>query len=232
MTKISISVTSDTVCPWCYVGRRQLQRAQGLWLQQDANSGDSFSVTFVPYQLEPTWPQGPDSSRNKQQFYNGKFGPQHTRLIQQRLENIGSQLGINFRWGGRIGNSKDSHRLIHLAKSYGNSVELAVVDGLFAAYFEKEQDITSHDILRHVATRAGIPAQDFQDAIVHGDKGGAEVDEATTLARSSGVTGVPFFNIQSRFHVSGALDAKDFLKIFQKVKAHEGGSPVSDTELD
>ncbi|PHH64298.1 hypothetical protein CDD81_4782 [Ophiocordyceps australis] len=232
MTKFCISVTSDTVCPWCYIGRRQLQRAQSLWLQQAANTGDSFSVTFLPYQLEPAWPRGPDSSRDKQQFYSSKFGAQRTRLMQQRLDLVGSQLGISFRHGGRTGNSRDSHRLVHLAKAYGNGVELAVVDGLFAAYFEKEQDITSHHVLRDIATRAGIPAQDFQEELVDGDRGGAEVDAAASLARSRGITGVPFFDFQSRFHVSGARDAKDFLHIFEKIKAHENGQDVSDTELD
>ncbi|KAJ6441298.1 DSBA oxidoreductase [Purpureocillium lavendulum] len=220
MTHFRIAVTSDTVCPWCYVGRRQLQRAQQLWTQR--HPADTFAVTYQPFQLNPAWPKGPASSTDKQQFYHDKFGPERTRMVQQRLSAIGAELGINFRYGGRTGNTRDSHRLVHLAKRFGNDAELRVVDGLFAAYFEKERDITQVDTLREVAVEAGIPEADFQKAIVDSDEGGAAVDEAVVRARLEGVSGVPDYKIQDRFQVNGGQPAEAFVQIFEKVKALEG----------
>ncbi|ODA79083.1 hypothetical protein RJ55_04674 [Drechmeria coniospora] len=144
MTTFRITVTSDTVCPWCYVGRRQLQRAQQLWRQRYPDRADSFSVTYAPFQLNPTWPKGPASSKDKTQFYHEKFGPERTAMMQQRLSQFGREVGIVFKYGGRTGNTRDSHRLVHLAKRYGEEVELKTVDGLFAAYFENEKDITQY----------------------------------------------------------------------------------------
>ncbi|KAL7957885.1 hypothetical protein V8C34DRAFT_305271 [Trichoderma compactum] len=73
-----------------------------------------------------------------------------------------------------VGNSRDSHRLIHLAKKHGDDAELKVVDGLFAAYFENEKDNTDHDVLKGVAVGAGIPEAEFKKAIVESDEGGEE----------------------------------------------------------
>ncbi|KAM4064461.1 DSBA-like thioredoxin domain-containing protein [Hirsutella rhossiliensis] len=219
MTNFRITVTSDVACPWCYVGRRQLQQAQQLWFQKHPDSGDTFSVTYAPYQLNPGWPRGPGSSIEKQQFYDEKFGPGRIDMIHESLSKVGHQLGINFKYGGRTGNTRDSHRLIHLAKQYGPEVELKTIDGLFAAYFEHERDITTHETLQDIATQASIPVQDFKAAIVESDQGGAQVDKAVAQARSDGVSGVPDFQMQDRYRLSGANDPATFVRVFEKIKA-------------
>lgn len=221
MTNFRINVVSDTVCPWCYVGRRQLQEAIKLWNAKPAGANDTFTVAYLPYQLNPHLEKGPASSFDKQKYYEEKFGTARTAMMQQRLQQIGGELGINFKFGGRTGNTRDSHRLVRLAKDYGNEVELKTLDGLFAAYFENEKDITSYDTLRNVAVQAGIPEAEFQQGIIDSDKGGPEVDEEVAKARSGGVTGVPDFTIQDRFQWSGARDPEDFLAIFEKAKAFD-----------
>lgn len=214
MTAFRITVTSDTVCPWCYVGRRQLQRAQKLWQQKYPDNKDSFLVTYAPYQLNP---DAPAQSRDKQQFYLDKFGPERTAMMHKRLSAVGDQLGIHFKFGGKTGNTRDSHRLVQLAKRFGNDVELKTVDGLFAAYFEEERDITDHETLRAIAVAAGIPASNFQEAIVDGDEGGSEVDEAVQSARLNGVSGVPDYVIQGRYRINGGQDASVFVQVFEKI---------------
>ncbi|KAK2601588.1 hypothetical protein QQS21_004823 [Conoideocrella luteorostrata] len=219
MTAFRIAVTSDTVCPWCYVGRRQLQKAQRLWQQEHPQ--DSFTVTYSPYQLNPDSPSGPGHSIDKQQMYEKKFGAERTAMMQQRLSAVGNQLDINFKFGGKTGNTRDSHRLVQLAKQHGNEVELKVVDGLFAAYFEQEQDITAYETLRSVAKEAGIPAEAFEQGIVDGDEGGSEVDKAVVRARSEGVSGVPDYVIQGKYRINGGQDALVFVQAFEKIKELE-----------
>ncbi|PHH92926.1 hypothetical protein CDD83_3416 [Cordyceps sp. RAO-2017] len=221
MTNFRIAVTSDTVCPWCYIGRRQLQRAQQLWLQRHPDSGDTFSITYMPYQLEPGLPRGPSSSMDKQRFFDEKFGRKRTDWMYQAVDRVGREVGIDFKHGGRTGSTRDSHRLVQLAKRYGPEVELRTVDGLFAAYFEREMDITAYDTLRTVAINAGIPEDDFREAIVDGDYGGSQVDEATKKARLEGVSGVPDFTIQGMFSLGGANDPETFVDAFERVKALE-----------
>ncbi|KJZ77258.1 hypothetical protein HIM_03579 [Hirsutella minnesotensis 3608] len=221
MTNFRIVVTSDTVCPWCYVGRRQLQQAQALWLQKHPDGGDTFSVTYAPFQLNPAWPRGPGSSVDKQQFYQQKFGPARTEMIHKRLSAVGQQLGIDFKYGGRTGNTRDSHRLVQLAKGMGPEAELKVIDGLFAAYFEEEKDITAYETLQEVAAQAGIAESTFKKAIMESDEGGAQVDEAVLQARESGITGVPDFRIQDAFSLNGANDPAAFLQVFEEIKAVE-----------
>lgn len=221
MTKFKINVTSDTVCPWCYVGRKQLQAAEKLWHQRHPNSGDTFAISYRPFQLNPHWPKGPSSSTSKKSYYDQKFGPERIEMMQQRLSGVGNSVGINFKFGGQTGNSRDSHRLVWLAKKYGDEVEGTALDGLFAAYFENEADITDYATLKKVAVEAGIPEAEFQKAIVESDEGGPEVDQQVGEARLNGVTGVPDFVIQDRYRVHGANDPESFLQIFERVKAAE-----------
>jgi predicted DsbA family dithiol-disulfide isomerase len=158
---------------------------------------------------------------NKAQFYAEKFGPERTAMIHKRLRSAGEDTGIAFKFGGRIGNTRDSHRLIHLAKKYGEEMQLKTIDGLFSAHFENEGDITSYEVLRRIATDAGISNEVFQKAIVDSDEGGKKVEEQTANARAGGVNGVPYYKILGKFELSGARDITDFLRVFEKVKAIE-----------
>ncbi|CAM1502667.1 Fc.00g074430.m01.CDS01 [Cosmosporella sp. VM-42] len=221
MTQFKINVTSDTVCPWCYVGRKQLQTAERLWKQ--SHPDDTFAVSYLPYQLQPQWPKGPSSSTPKQQFYLEKFGAERTAMIHARLTEIGKSVGISFKYGGNTGNSRDSHRLVRLAKKYGHEVEGKALDGLFAAYFEKEGDITDYATLKSIAVEAGIPEDEFQKAIVDSDAGGADVDRDAAKARQNGVSGVPDFVIQDLYQLHGANEPESFLNVFQRIKAKEEG---------
>lgn len=232
MTNFRISVVSDTVCPWCYVGRKKLQLAQQLWHQQHPNSGDTFTVHYAPYQLNPDWPRGPGSSTDKEKYIAGKFGAARSGQIHAMLRQVGDQVGIDFKFGGMTGNTRDSHRLVHLAKAYGDDAELKTVDGLFAAYFENERDITDHATLKAIAAEAGIPEQDFQKAIVESDQGGKEVDSAAEHARLSGINGVPNYTVQDRFRLNGAREPSAFVSAFEKVKILEQGGEVSDDDDD
>ncbi|KAH7310653.1 DSBA oxidoreductase [Stachybotrys elegans] len=215
MTNFDISVVSDTVCPWCYVGYRQLEQAQKLWRQR--HPADTFSVRYLPYQLNPEAPRG--VSVDKQDFYAARFGAQRFAMMNQRLGLVGASLGIDFKFGGRTGNTFDSHRVIHLAQRLGGDMGLRTVEGLFEAYFEKERDITDLEVLRQVALAGGVPEEEFQKSIVESNGESAQVEKAIMEARRQGVSGVPDFTIQDRYRLGGAQSAEEFIEIFEKIKA-------------
>lgn len=221
MAVIKINVTSDTVCPWCYVGRKQLVLAKQLWLTQ--YPADTFAITYLPYQLNPQWPRGPGSSTSKREYYVQKFGAARLDAIHAHVARAGAAVGIAFSFGGNTGNTRDSHRLVRLSRGYGQDVQDRTIDGLFATFFEKEGDITDYAVLKKVAVEAGIPEADFQKTIVDSDGCGAEVDEDVRKSVLQSVTGVPDFMIQDKYHLAGANDIETFIRTFERVRVDEGG---------
>ena len=153
-----------------------------------------------------------------------RFGPDMYTAMQQRLALVGREEGISFGFDSKIGNTRDSHRLIQLGKIKGNDVENRVVSELFAMYFEGNGDITSHDHLIAAAEKAGIEKDEAREWL-ETDKGGKEVDAEVEQAYAKGIHGVPNFTINSKYEVDGAQDPQAFLEQFARVK--EGQSEPS-----
>ena len=143
-------------------------------------------------------------------------------MIFGRLSAVGKDVGINFRFGGKTGNTRDSHRLIQLGKTKSEEVQTRVVDELFASYFEREGDITSHEILLEAGVKAGLIEEEVKTWL-ESDRGGAEVDKEVTEAQLKGVSGVPNFVLQAKYEIGGAQDAEAFVEVFEKVKVMEEG---------
>ena len=94
-------------------------------------------------------------------------------MIIERLEAVGKEVGVNFSFGGKTGNTRDSPRVIAMAGQRGEQTQTKVVEALFAAYFENEQDITSHEVLKAAAVEAGITAQEIDGWLKGNDGGGS-----------------------------------------------------------
>lgn len=216
MTKYDISIVSDTVCPWCYVGKNRLDLAIKQHLS--TNPSDTFKTTWYPFYLNPDAPKSVD----KQAYYESKFGPQRTQVMQGHLARLGKQVGIDFAFGGKTGNTRDSHRLVQLGKTKGEEMQTKVVEQLFNAYFENAEDITQLDTLIARGVRAGLPEQEVREWMESG-KGGEEVDREVMQAQQKFVTGVPNFTVNGRFEVQGAEEPAAFLQVFGEVKDMEGG---------
>ncbi|KAI8622910.1 DSBA-like thioredoxin domain-containing protein, partial [Xylariaceae sp. FL1651] len=215
MTNFNIKIVSDTVCPWCYVGKKRLDRAIELYRKTyPAGRDDTFAISWAPFYLDPTSPAVgvPVKERMAQ-----KFGATRLEMIHQRLSTIGQEEGIKFTFAGRIGNTRDSHRLIQLGKTKGTEVENRVVMELFKSYFEGEGDITSHATLIAAAEKAGLAAAEVKEWLETG-KGGAEVDKEVQEAYANDIHGVPHFTIQGTHNIGGAQEAEVFMSTFAKIK--------------
>ena len=212
----------------CYVGKKKLDRAITLYQSLHSASDtqqDTFTITWHPYYLNPS---APTPAIDKRAFYVSKFGgPAQADRIFQKLDGIGKGVGINFRFGGLTGNTRSSHRLIQLAgdpssEKGGVEMQNRVVEQLFAAYFENEEDITDRDVLRARAVRAGLPEEQVRQWLEEGSNAGGEVvDREVEEARAEGVNGVPNFTLQGKYSISGAQDPETFVKNFQKIKEME-----------
>jgi predicted DsbA family dithiol-disulfide isomerase len=160
---------------------------------------------------------------DKAAYYKSKFGEDRTAMIFERLAQVGKDTGINFKFGGKTGNTRDSHRLIQLGKSKSPVVQTRVVEELFSAYFENEGDITSHDVLTKAGVKAGLEEKEVKEWLAS-DKGGKAVDEEVEQAQLNQISGVPNFTIQGKYEVGGAQDPGVFLRLFERIKATEQAS--------
>lgn len=137
--------------------------------------------------------------------------------MQGHLARLGKQVGIDFAFGGKIGNTRDSHRLIQLGKTKGETMQTKVVEQLFNAYFEANEDITQVETLIQQGVKAGLDEQEVRDWMANG-KGGSEVDKEVAMAQQKFVTGVPNFTINGKYEVQGAEEPAAFLQVFGEVK--------------
>lgn len=138
--------------------------------------------------------------------------------MQARLAQLGAAEGIAFKFGGKIGNTRDSHRLVELGRVRG--VQTRVVEELFRAYFEEERDVADGAVLREVGVRAGLEGGEVEGWL-EGGKGGEVVDGEVEAARRRFVTGVPHFTVNGRWEVGGAEEPASFLEVFEEVKRAE-----------
>lgn len=201
---ITIDITSDTVCPWCFIGKRHLNKAM------DASKDlYNFQVRWHPFLLNPS---APKEGIEKTVYWKQKFGNENVEPIISRVSKACQVVGIDFKSGGLTGNTLDSHRLIAFAGQQGLEKQDALVEELFLNYFTQQTYIGDRKVLLEAAEKVGITgAKEWLDDPNNGQK---EIDEELQkYARS--VTGVPHFLINEQYKLHGAQQSETFLRAFQ-----------------
>lgn len=140
--------------------------------------------------------------------------------ITKRVNQAGRGVGIEFKYGGKIGRTRDAHRLIWLSQTMDDrEVQERLVEKLFEAYHEKEMDVSDGLVLKELALEAGMGDEQL-DEILGSDVGGSLVDDEAEKNRAR-TNGVPIFVIQGKYRVEGAQDIQEFMELFVKVKEEE-----------
>jgi len=204
-----IDVISDTVCPWCFIGKRRLDRALAM------RDPGPVEIRWRPFQLNPAMA---DEGMDRDKYFAAKFGGVDRAERQyDRIRAAGREEGIEFRFDliGRIPNTVNSHRLLRLAERSGN--QNAVSDLLFDAYFLRGRNIGLDDELVEIARTAGMDADPVR-AYLAGEQDRAEILAQEDRARLNGINGVPCFVIEDQYAVSGAQSPEIFLQIFDLVR--------------
>ena len=210
---------------WCYIGKRTLEKAISLYQKTyPGGKDDVFLVTWRPYYLNNDNPssQSVDKRELTESRLSGISSARATAMTQ-RLSQIGRSVGIDFKYGGRIGGTRDTHRLIYLSQTKSLDVQDALVEKLFEAYHELEKDISSRDVLRQIAIDAGLNGPEVEEWL-NSDLGGDIVDAEAMENRKMGNSGVPIFIIQGVHRVNGAQDTQEFFEIFTRVKEEALGA--------
>ncbi len=205
---MQIDVISDTICPWCYIGKRRLEQALSLRPQM------TFEVRWRPFQLDPsTPPEGVD----RLEHLTRKFGSlDKLKPVQETLEQLGRDLGIPFAFDRitHTPNTLNSHRLIRWSHSLGLQDEM--VEGLFRAYFVEGQDIGNTAVLARIGDAIGMDGE-LVEELLNSDADIESVTQQDSMARKFGVQGVPSFLIGGRSLIMGAEDPQTLADMIDRV---------------
>ena len=197
----SVDVISDVICPWCFIGKRRLEKAI-------VAHGGPVKVRWLPFQLNPTMPREGISRR---EYRTKKFGSwERSQELDARVVAVGKAEGIDFAFDRieRAPNTLDAHRLIGLADPEG--VQGAVVEALFRAYFTDGRDISNRQTLLDIVAEAGLD-RGKAEVVLNGANG----QVAEELSRRHRLDGVPFFIVNGQMTVSGAQQPNTFLEMFR-----------------
>lgn len=201
-----IDIISDVICPWCFIGKRNLEAALDILAEEGLN----FTTGWRPYQLNPDMP----SAGIPRGIYRAaKFGSaERARELDANVVAAGGAVGLEFRFDRmeRTPNTVLAHRLVRLAGERQD----AVVERLFAGYFHDGLDVGDKTVIAGIAAECGV-----DPAPLAGDCGDAEVRADDEAARRAGLTGVPSFLMNGYFLFSGAMPADAMASQFRRARA-------------
>lgn len=199
MAELRIDVWSDIACPWCYVGKRRLERA----LEQFPHAKE-VEVVWHSFELDPGAPAERDPSVSHAERIAKKYGMStaQAKANSDRLCETARAEGLAFDFDHiRSGNTFDAHRLVHLGHHQG--LQNAVKERFMKAYLEQGALMSDHATLTRLAVEVGLRESDVTDVLAS-DQYAAEVRADEAKARELGINGVPFFVVDGRLGVSGA----------------------------
>jgi predicted DsbA family dithiol-disulfide isomerase len=214
---IKIDVVSDVVCPWCYIGKRRLEKAM-----QQLSSEYTFEVEYHPFELNPHMPP---QGINQRAYLTDKFGSEDRyEQITNHTTQVAATEGLTFNFDKQntSPNTRKAHAIVQLAKLKGK--ELAVIEDLFKAYFTEGVDLSNNENLIAVAVQAGLDRESV--ALLLADENALKNIAVMEKEMSKlGITGVPFYIINSKYGISGAQTPETFVQVFK-----EAGKEVTSGE--
>jgi predicted DsbA family dithiol-disulfide isomerase len=197
------------ICPWCFIGKRRLEKGLAL-------AGQTATVRWHPFELNPDMPR---AGVERRAYRVQKFGSWERSLeLDANIARAGRGEGLafNFEKMTRTPNTLDAHRIIWLAGQRG--VQDAVVESLFRAYFTDGRDLSDRATLAAVAVEGGLGATEVGELLA-GDRGEAEVRQWEQNGSRLGVSGVPFFVVNDAVALSGAQAPETFRAAIEQATA-------------
>ncbi|TWG97363.1 putative DsbA family dithiol-disulfide isomerase [Nocardioides sp. J9] len=204
-----IEIWADVVCPWCYIGKRRLEKALAGFEHRD-----EVEVVYRSFELDPFAPEvGTETTVT---VLGRKFGADEaaTREMMARADEVAAAEGLTMAHADALhARTLTAHRLIHLARTEGR--QAAMVEELLAAYFTRGETLGDHDVLRAAAAAAGLDGARVEEVLAS-DEFRDDVTADVNQARAYGSTGVPFFVLDGRFGISGAQPTELFSQALEQ----------------
>lgn len=205
---VRIDVVSDVVCPWCFIGKRRLEKAIAL------TPNTPVEVHWRPYFLNEWIPR---EGISREKYLTTKFGSaERYKGIAQRVSAAAAAEGLTYAMDkiSRQPNTLDAHRLIRWAGGIGKAGEMK--QRLMDLYFTEGADLTNHAVLVQAAADVGLDAEDIREALAS-DQDVADVEQEAISAKEAGIEGVPCFIFGGKFAVSGAQAPEDLAEAIARI---------------
>ena len=212
---LRIEVWSDIVCPWCYIGKRRLERALA-----DFEHADEVEVLWRSFQLDPTFPQGVSEPVYDSLAKKMNAPREQVQAMTEQVQQVAAQEGLRYDFaGGVMVNTFDAHRLTHLAREHG--LGDAAHERLMNAQLVQGRVLNDVDTLVELAGEIGLDTERAR-AVLEGDQYADQVRADIDDARRLGATGVPFFVLDRALGISGAQPLEVFSAALDKAYAQQG----------
>lgn len=213
--KISIDIWSDIVCPFCYIGKRNFENAL-----EDAGLKEKVEVTWHSFELSPEAETNPEGNVYEDLAARKGWTVENTKQMHKQVTQRAKEAGLDYNFDIAVpANSKNAHRLLHLAKKH--NVQNEVKESLFKAYFTEGKNIDDAQTLTEIGVKAGVAEEDIKKTLenkMFESEISSDIQQASTI----GVQGVPFFVFNRKYGVSGAQPVQTFAEVFDKVSEEMG----------
>lgn len=208
---MKIEMISDVICPWCFLGKRRLDKALTLVPEIQVE------VIYRPFFLDPSIPP---EGLNRADYMKAKFGDRDLSAMHKPLAEAGKKDGVPYQFEKitRTPNTMDAHRLICWAKEAKPNVQGAMKEALLCAYWRDGKDIGDHKVLAEIATSVGMDGGEVAVLLTQ-DTDKAAVMKEVEHAYKLGVSGVPTFVFDRHSGISGAQEAESLAQIIRDVAA-------------
>lgn len=212
---IKIDIVSDVVCPWCYIGKRRLEKAIQL-----TSSKYTFQLQYHPFELNPNMPL---TGLNQKEHLSDKFGGEERyHQITEHTTTVAASEGLVFDFAKQetLPNTRRLHSVIQLADTHGKQLEM--VEALFKSYFSDGIDLSNNENIISIATQVGLYKEEVEKYLLRNESM-TYILQAEKETKKLGIRGVPFYIINNKYGVSGAQLPETFIAAFEEARVSISG---------
>lgn len=227
MSKMKIAIWSDIACPYCYIGKRKLEKALTQFPHKD-----NIELEWHSYELDPELPKKA-SNQTIYAHFAEKYGMQESdaRASQAKIAEQAKTVGLNYDFDKLIvANTNDALRLVKLANKSGLATEAEEV--LFDAYFVKGLDVSAHDVLVNMGTKIGLKKNDILALFVEKDYIEDIKKDIEFSENEYDLQYIPFYIFNNKHIVQGSIEVEDYLEVLEKSYAEWEHNGVSTEKGD
>lgn len=214
VNKMKIEIWSDILCPFCYIGKRNLEMA----LSQFANR-EQVEIEWKSFQLDPTIPEVPKYQNDMYMFLADRkgFSYEQSKKMHQDLVLFAKSVGLEYNFDQALPtNSLKGHRIIQFAKTKGLGDQAE--DRLFYAFFTEGKNLSDVGTLIALGKEIGLAEVEVNEALTN-PLYVQSVESDTREAQMLGARGVPFFVMNRTYGIAGAQPPSEILKTLEKAFA-------------
>ena len=211
-----ITYWSDFTCPFCYIAEARLKKAL-----KDLGIEEETRLDFKAFELNPNASTVP--KRNVIEGFQRHYGLSEAaaRDNVDRISSLGRAEGLDFNYGSaHVTNTFDALRLAKLAQSKGYAAGHIYIDRMYKAFFGENMILSDHEVLQKTAVEAGLDASEVAEVLA-GDRFADEVRSDENESRMYGISAVPFFVVNGKYGIPGAVETSDFKKILMRAYSEE-----------